>query len=187
MTSSRGFAELLGDQQRRGEGHERSPFGCPGFCLASVPPNFMFRFVPALRLARQIDCGWPAFPGRPYSCRADSATYAASCPRPRLGHRYSSGFAARFQPALPIGTNLPPGRRSRIVEPGDGVSIVEGTRFLINELPVGKSACYGLFCNSRKALDNIRPALRDTRRVLCFWRGGSWIGALSSCIRLLRL
>ena len=153
----------------------------------------MFRFVPALRLARQMiaagDIGKvrPAFPGRPYSRRADSATYAASCPRPRLGHRYPSGFAARFQPALPIGTNWPPGRRSRIVEPGDGASIVEGTRFLINELPVGKSACYGLFCNSRKALDNIRPALRDTRRVLCFWRGGSWIGGLSSCIRLLRL
>ena len=79
-------------------------------------------------------------------------TYAASSPRPRLGHRYPSGFAARFQPALPIGTNWPPGRRSRIVEPGDGASSVEGTRFLINELPVGKSACYGLFCNSRESI-----------------------------------
>jgi hypothetical protein len=31
------FAELLGDQQRRGERNERSPFGCPGFCVARVP------------------------------------------------------------------------------------------------------------------------------------------------------
>jgi hypothetical protein len=33
------FAELLGDQQRRGQGDERSPFGCPSFCVASVPPE----------------------------------------------------------------------------------------------------------------------------------------------------
>jgi hypothetical protein len=31
------FAKLLGNQQRRGERHERSPFGRPGFCVVRVP------------------------------------------------------------------------------------------------------------------------------------------------------
>jgi hypothetical protein len=51
------FAEHLGDQQRRGERNERSPFGCPSFCVASVPPEateFDVRFG-GYRLAYSIE------------------------------------------------------------------------------------------------------------------------------------
>jgi hypothetical protein len=39
------FAKLLGNQQRRGERHERSPFGRPGFCVVSVPPKALYRGI----------------------------------------------------------------------------------------------------------------------------------------------